>query len=54
MDKLEDRVRAYLGLPPHNKPSNFVIGDYWYLESLRKEYGDKAVDNILNKLERSM
>lgn len=52
MDKLEDRVRAYLGLPPHNKPSNFVIGDYWYIESLRKEYGEETVNKILEKLRR--
>lgn len=52
MDTLEDKVKAYLGLPPHNTWSNFVIGDYWYLESLRKQYGDKAVDIMLEKLRR--
>lgn len=49
---LEEKVKAFLGLPPHNKPSNYVVGDYWYIESLRKQYGDKAVDNILEKLRR--
>lgn len=54
MDTLEDKVKAYLGLPSHNTWNNYLLGDYWYLESLRKQYGDKAVDNILNKLGRSM
>lgn len=52
MDTLEEKVKAYLGLPPYNTWSNYCVGDYWYLEFLRKEYGDKAVDIMLEKLRR--
>lgn len=50
MDTLEEKIKAYLGLPPYNTWSNYLVGDSWYIESLRKEYGDKNVDNILEKL----
>ena len=52
MDTLEDKVKAYLGLPPHNTWSNYLIGDYWYIESLRKQYGEDTVNKILEKLRR--
>lgn len=52
MDTLEDKVKAYLGFPPHNGWANYLAWDYYYLESLRKQYGDKAVDIMLEKLRR--
>lgn len=50
MQNLEDKVKAYLGLPPHNGWANYLAWDSYYLESLRKQYGEKAVDNMIKKL----
>lgn len=49
---LEDELKAYLGLPPHNTPGNFLWHDYFYIEDIRKRYGNEAVDQALKKLGR--
>lgn len=48
-EKLVDNVKAYLGLPPHDKSTNFVKEDWYFLDSLYKKYGTEAVQKAFEK-----
>jgi prepilin-type processing-associated H-X9-DG protein len=50
MSNLENDVRKYLGLAPHNTMSNICYGDGHFLMSLYKRYGQLAVMNKIKEL----
>lgn len=47
---LENEVRKFLGLAPYNSPTNFVVGDPQFYNSLVRRYGEKAVKKMIEKL----
>ena len=50
MSDLENDVRKYLGLIPHNTMSNICYNDGHFLMSLYKRYGQLAVMNKIKEL----
>ena len=47
---LEEELKAYLGLPPHNTPGNFLWCDPYYIADIRKRHGDQKVNEALKRL----
>jgi hypothetical protein len=47
---LIDECKKYLGMEPFNDPTNIVVGDYYYLQSLYNKYGVQEVERAILKL----
>lgn len=50
--ELEDDLKKYLGLPPYNTSTNFVVHDIYYLNSIYIKYGKELVTETLNRLSK--
>lgn len=51
-DRLEDQVKKLLGLPPYNSPVNFCYMDGYFSHALKSEFGEKAVADMIAKLQK--
>ena len=52
MKTCEDEVRAYLGMPPHDTWTNICYYDSFYLQDLKKRYGDEEVAETMRRLKQ--
>lgn len=39
MTRLEDDVAKFLGLPPHNTPTNICLGDGYFAKDCERRHG---------------
>lgn len=51
LDELREQVKKLLGIPPYNEPSNICWNDNYFAKSLRVEYGDQAVSDMIKEVE---
>lgn len=51
--ELEDDLKKYLGLPPHNTFINPVAYDGYYLRSLYNKYGEDVVKRAINQTQNN-
>lgn len=50
MGNLEDDVKKLLGMPPYDSPQNFCWNDNYYAKSLNDQYGEIAVNQMIQQL----
>lgn len=48
-----DDCKKFLGIKPYNTPTNVVMGDPHYLNSLHIKYGKSAVDEAIRYLKEA-
>ena len=51
--ELLEACRKGLGLPPHNGPGNYLIGDGYYWQSVRTRYGEHEVQAAVKYLKEN-